>query len=264
MRKKLTFKEKCKTIPWYGWMMGIGMILIQFILIGIGWLISRYAWPEKYWWSPAGWLDQYIPFIPYGFLTIYLSWIIFLPIGAVINGKLDKKRWVNLMIAWISTLAAGCVIYCCFPSFIDRNNIVGVPGGSLYEYAKGKTGLCWWVLTTFMWIEPRTWCPCPSFHCINIIFCYLGVARQRKIKLGWRISQLFITIIICISTFVLKQHYILDFFVAFAMCLIGYMFVFSFDPATKILKKRPNFLIIPKLNWANEKIIPLSKRNKGK
>lgn len=263
MKKKNAFVEKCKLVPWYGWVFGVGIILFQGLFHAFGTLFGMYVGHKYFCWEPKIYLDKFIPLVPYFFVEIYILWFVFVPIGGIVAGRRDKKSWINLMLAWMISVLIGFIIYLLLPSYIDRRNVWGVEGGDLVSLVQGKKGLSWWIMSIMVNFSDESWCAFPSFHCLCIIFCYLGVARQKNIHISWRISQLLIAILVCLSTVFVKQHYIIDFLMSLALCLITYMIVCSFDVGAAILKKCPNFLIVKKWNYTHEKIVPLSKENKG-
>lgn len=264
-KKHKTFGQWCKSIPWYGWFFGLTMILSQAICFILSHLFAEYV-SSKWltWQSIINDIDSKIPLVPYFFVEVYVLWIIFVPIGGVIAGTKQKQEWINFMLSWFGTLIISSFIFAFLPSYLDRTNIPGVPGGDIFVYTEDKTGFSWWILKTFLLRNEKAWCVCPSFQCVNIIFCYLGVARRKDVHLAHRISQLIITILVCMSTVFVKQHFFVDIVIAIIISLTIYFIFNIFNPAKKILKKCPNFLIVKKLNWANEKIIPLSKENKSK
>lgn len=223
-------------------------------------LVRNYI-SKWFFWIPSTELDKYIPLCPHFFAQMYLLWFAFVPLGGIIAGRQKKQDWINFMLSWLLTLLIGFVFFMVLPTKLDRTNLPGVPGGNILEYIKEKNGFSW-ELMKLMAKSPSGWNECPSFHCVSIIFCYLAVAKRKDVNIFHRIGQLFITISICLSTVFTKQHYFIDIVFALVFCLLSYLIIFSFNPAKSILKKHPNFLIIKKLNWTHEEIIPLDKKNK--
>lgn len=251
----------CKSIPWYG--IGLGLLFtlgFQTLMYNIGdpWISHDgffYGYDPQ---IPE--IDSRIPLMPYVFIQFYQMWYVLFPIGAVIasaritKGR-NKQEWINLMISWIIAIFIGGMIFLLCPTYIDRQHVAGVPGGDIFEYCKGKVGWSWDLQRLYVWEnQARLYGSMPSFHCLNIIFCYLSVARRKDKHIAHRVGWLFIAIMICMSTVFVKQHYIIDVFAAIILAVVPFVVVKSFNPAKAILKKWPNFLIIEKINWSHEKI----------
>lgn len=265
----ITFKKvinQFKKAPWYGWLFAILIIGIQAAYFGIGYAFGPLLMSKVYKITP--WIvgiDDNIPLVPYFFAQMYCVYFVAVPLGALLASSKSKKDFINLVIAWNVVLAIGMVICAVCPTYMDRESgVPGIPdGGNLIEYIKDKGGFSYWILKTLVFKARFSWNKMPSFHCLSSIFCYLGIARRKDTHLATRISWLFISLSICVSTFMIKQHYSTDFILAVLICMIGSTLIKVSDPASKILQKHPNFLIVKKLNWKNEKIVPLDTKNKG-
>lgn len=263
MEKALNKKTNWfKSIPWYGIVAGLVFILgFQTFMYCFGDQWTKHVGIFKGFDPQVPEIDGRIPLVPYVFVQFYDLWHVLFPIGAIIaSAKItqrdNKRQWINLMIAWMSAIFVGGMILIFCPTYIDRLNVAGVPEGNIYIYSKDKPGWSWWILRKW-WVHKdklRLYGEMPSFHCLQIIFCYLAVARRKDKHLAHRIGWLFIAIMICLSTVFVKQHYIMDVVTALAIALISFFVVRSFDPGRVILKKCPNFLIVKKLNWSHEKI----------
>ncbi len=257
--------KKCgnwfKSIPWYGIFIGLTLTLgFQTLMYCIAdpWIKHTgifYGFDVQ---IPA--IDGRIPLVPVVFVQFYLAWKIIFPLGAILSseritqGK-NKEDWINLMIAWTCAIFIGGMILIFCQTYIDRHNVAGVPGGDIYEYCKDKFSWSWRLLKTMVHEgDDKLYGGMPSFHCLNIIFCYLAVMRKKDKHLVYRLVWLFIALVTCASTVFCKQHYIVDIFLAVIITLIVFFTVKSFNPGAAILRKCPNFLIIKKLNWSHEKI----------
>lgn len=251
-----------KSIPWYGWFFGALMLGIQGIFHASAWAIASKLTSKWFFVDPQiPSIDNYIPMIPYVFVQLYGLWFPCVVLGGIVAGRQKKKEWLDFMLSWLIAILVGFLIFVFCPSRISKIDCAGVPGGNIHEYLANKKGWSWTLVKT-LHVEDYNWNLFPSFHCLNIIFCYLGVARRKDVNLVHRIGQLMITILICMSTVFVKNHYFIDIIIALALSLVCFVLVKSFSPAKKILEKCPNFLIIKKLNWAHEEIVPLDKENK--
>lgn len=265
---KKSFTKECgnwfKSMPWYGIVFGLALTLgFQTLMYTIG-----YSWiPHD---KPGMWygvdpqitaIDGGIPLCPYVFAQLYIAWKVIFPVGAIlsctrITYSKNKEKWINLMISWFIAILIGGLVLIFYPTYVDRYNVAGVPGGNIFEYMKDKTSWSWDLMKNNVINKDvvREFGCLPSFHCLQIIFCYLSVACRKEKHIGLRIWWLVIAILICLSTLFTKQHYIIDVLAAMLLALLCFVLTNKFNPGAAILKRWPNFLIIKKINWSHEKI----------
>ena len=62
----------------------------------------------------------------------------------------------------------------------------------------------------------------PSIHCLVSWFCYIGIRGQKQIPKWYQRFSLVFAILVCVSTQVTKQHYIVDVFGGIAVAEICY------------------------------------------
>ena len=79
-------------------------------------------------------------------------------------------------------------------------------------------------------------------HVMNAIGTTIGLCRSKKIKNNtWIKSILWIyTVLVTLSTVFVKQHSILDVFVALGVALIVYLIVYVWKPFDKLIYKEDN------------------------
>ena len=63
----------------------------------------------------------------------------------------------------------------------------------------------------------------PSIHCLVSWFCYIGIRHQKKIPVWYQRFSLVFAILVCISTQVTKQHYIIDVFGGIILSEVCYL-----------------------------------------
>lgn len=256
-----TPKKWFKSIPWYGIVLGLLLTLgFQTLMYNIG-----YKWiphiEGTIWYGidpqiPS--IDGKIPLVPYFFVQMYYLWFGLFPLGAIlasarITVKKNKQDWINLMISWVIAIFLGGLVLIFCPAFVDRYNTAGVLGGNIFEFCQGRTGWSWQLQRSLLDINKSREYGClPSFHCLNIIFCYLAIMGKKDRNIGHRIGWLFIAISICLSTLFVKQHYFIDVVTALLLALICFFLTKYINPGKYILKRWPNFLIIRKINWSHE------------
>ncbi|MBQ5365142.1 MAG: phosphatase PAP2 family protein, partial [Spirochaetales bacterium] len=82
----------------------------------------------------------------------------------------------------------------------------------------------------------RGWNLFPSFHCMNSVFVYLGMRKRPEIRKSTQITWLVIAILICASTVLTKQHYIIDVVGGVALPIICHVIVQKLDPGEKLVR----------------------------
>lgn len=254
-----------KRVPWYGYLSGVILFLINLGAYEIGKRII-YVWSESWRVTPAiPGIDTNIPFVPYFFSQMYFLWypiVIFTPM--VLSVIVPKEHYINVVLAQAFGQVIAFFIFICAPSYMDRTNVAGVVTGgfgNLIERVQNGSGFSYWLMKIVMKADGGVdnYNLFPSLHCYMITFCYLGVMNRKETHVAYRSSLLVVAILICLSTIFTKQHYLVDLLIGVLLAIVCYLIFVITNPAKRILKKWPNFLIIKKLNWANEKIIKKGK-----
>ena len=170
-------------------------------------------------------LDKEIPFIPQ-FIYIYNLFYPFIFIAFYYLFKKDENTYYQGIIAGIIGFLLCDMIYLYYPTIMLRppipNNI-----DFLTEFI---------VKITYFFDEPALNC-FPSIHCLfcfQIIFSYL---KTRSINTKHKILGITISLLIIISTILVKQHYILDIISAFLICTIANIIIDLTNLANKFKDK---------------------------
>jgi len=71
----------------------------------------------------------------------------------------------------------------------------------------------------------------PSMHVANVVLMFLGMVQENKKSFWWAFPT---TILICLSTLFVKQHYILDVFWGIILGCFGYYLSYFFFKLRKI------------------------------
>ena len=66
----------------------------------------------------------------------------------------------------------------------------------------------------------------PSIHCLVSWFCYVGIRGQKKVPLWYQRFSCVFAVLVCISTQVTKQHYIIDAFGGISIAELTYWLAF--------------------------------------
>lgn len=154
-------------------------------------------------------IDAKIPFVEpfiYIYLSCYILWIINIPLA----GNVSKNHFYKLCTTSLICVLISGVCFVLFPVTIDRPTVTG-------------TGLT----ASFVRFLYKIDSPVnlfPSLHCISSWLAYVAVRGQDVIPKPYRIFSCVYAISICISTQVLKQHFLADLVVGVALVeLVWYL-----------------------------------------
>lgn len=161
-------------------------------------------------------LDDLIPFCEW-FVIPYVFWFVFLIGMHVYTGLYDVPAFIKLMKFIIVTYSITLMIYYLFPTCQNLRP---------QEFARDN------FLTRFMehyYAFDTHTNVCPSLHVIgSFAAMFAGWHCSRLQTKGWKIAFLVTAILISISTVFLKQHSVIDIFVAIPICLVAYYFCFYY------------------------------------
>lgn len=141
-------------------------------------------------------IDNYIPFIPW-FIYIYVGCYIHWYVTYVLVAHTSKSHFLRFMNAVaISYIICG-IIYLAMPTTIDRPYI-------------GNIGRIAGFLLTTIYSADTPVNLFPSMHCLISWLCWIGMRRQKKIPLWYRVFTFVLGILVCVSTVTVKQHFFID------------------------------------------------------
>ena len=98
----------------------------------------------------------------------------------------------------------------------------------------------------------------PSIHCLVSWFCYIGIRHQKKIPVWYQRFSLVFAILVCISTQVTKQHYIIDVFGGIILSEVCYLIgrkTNLYQGLWKVLRRSTNELVREKICEIQREII---------
>ena len=160
------------------------------------------------------WLDDVIPFCE-AFVIPYVFWYLFV-FGSLLYFlfyNVDSFKKLSTFI--IITQVVAMIIYILFPNRqdlrpaeFDRDNILTQLVGLLYT-VDTNTNVC------------------PSLH-VGFSLALASVwTKEKEASRDWKIFVIIAVILICMSTAFIKQHSVVDAFVALVMCLFAEYFVYG-------------------------------------
>ena len=222
-----------KKIPWWGWVAGVALFLLQVVLYKGGNLLSEVLGTKAHAWCPKiEAIDGHMPIIAI-FVLIYIFSYIFWVLGPVAVSITKRSNFINYLIGFIAAYLVGFIIFIVFPSYMDR------AAEGLMNFSS-QSGIFYKILG---WVYSNdggttAFNLFPSYHCLISIYCYLGVRKQPEISKGFRIYSLIMAILICLSTQFTRQHYILDLISGVGIAIICYVIVGKLNPGEKIMKRK--------------------------
>ena len=225
--------DKLKQIPRYGWIIAVVLFILDTTSYYFGTLFSRLFGTISWQIAPKiPFIDDKIPFIAI-FVIPYLLSYAFWVMGSAIVSLTEKKNYVDYIVSMSIAYFIGFLFFFLMPTYLDR-----VAEGIL-EYAE-RPGFLGFLLRLTYYNDGVQFGfnLFPSFHCMISVFCYLGVRKREEISKGTRIYTLVSTIIICISTVCIKQHYFVDVVGGVLLAIICFTAVKRSNISLKILKTK--------------------------
>ena len=180
-------------------------------------------------------LDKMIPFSEY-FIIPYLLWFLYIPAVFIYFFFKSKEEFYNISKYMFIGMSIALLICTIWPNGqelrLDLNGHDNI-------FAK----IVSWIYTT----DTNT-NVFPSIHVFNSIGAFVAIAKSQIIpKKHWvRYGAFILTVLICMSTVMLKQHSILDVVGGIGLSIVMYILVYGLDMVsarrTKKVKKLPALL----------------------
>lgn len=143
----------------------------------------------------TGSLDRSVPFIE-EFVIIYLICYMFWIVNYILIGRQGKEWCFRFVAADIISRVICAAFFLLLPTTNVRPEIVG-------------EGLCE-DLMRWLYAADAPVNLFPSIHCLVSWFCYAGIRGRENISRGYRIFSCIFAMLVCVSTQVTKQHYLID------------------------------------------------------
>ena len=222
-----------KKIRLKGILLGIALFAIQFGLYFLGTKLSAMLGTNAYafkWKIPA--LDDLFPIVPF-FAVIYLYAYFFWVCAPVAVYATKKRNLINYLCGYFLAILIGFVFFVFVPTYMDRME------EGLMDFA-GRTGIFNRMLAFVYSADGGkiAYNLFPSYHCLVSTYSYLGIRKQEEISKGYKIYSLILAILICLSTLLTKQHYIVDLFSGVGIAIVCYILMNRLDPGGRRERKR--------------------------
>ena len=189
------------------------LLLLYWPIYGLTFLILERGLTLNYHPVEAA-LDAKIPFCEY-FVPAYYFWFVFLIGIHFYTGFFDVPAFKKLMYFIIITYTITSVIYIIYPTkqelrpaeFSGDNIFITIING-LYNFDTNTN-------------------VCPSLHVIGSFAVLFTSWHCKRFKtFWWQLGFISATVLICLSTVFLKQHSVVDIWVALAVCAVAYPFAY--------------------------------------
>lgn len=166
-------------------------------------------------------LDNKLPFIE-SFIYIYASWYLLLIIVPIILYCKDKNKYYQYFTATILAVIISNIIFIIYPTTVIRptiqsNNITNYLINLIYQID-----------------TPAINC-FPSLHCL-ISFLFIYSIKNEKINKILKIAITILSILVILSTVLIKQHIIIDVISGFILSIIVWIIVTKTN-ISKYIKK---------------------------
>lgn len=141
--------------------------------------------------------DRMVPVIP-EFTSIYLICYVFWAFNYILIGRIGKEHMYRFLVGdFLSRIVCG-IIFVLLPTTLVRPEITG-------------SGF-WDQALRLVYSIDQSANLFPSIHCLVSWFCYIGIRKRKEIPLWYRRFSMIFALLVCVSTQVTKQHYIIDVF----------------------------------------------------
>ncbi len=161
-------------------------------------------------------IDDIIPFNEY-FIIPYLLWFIYISVFFFYFLLNDLNTFNKFNICLVIGLTISLIIYTIFPNGTDLRPIIN----------PNKNFATTIIYNLYKYDTPTN--IFPSIHVYNSLITHLAIIKSKPLSKNKFICNLslIITLLICLSTVMLKQHSILDMVASFALFKIISKFVYK-------------------------------------
>ncbi|UTY40026.1 hypothetical protein NMU03_04265 [Allocoprobacillus halotolerans] len=156
------------------------------------------------------WIDQYIPFNEY-FVIPYLLWFVFMVLGFAYFVFIDQSGVKRTYFYLFLGMSLSLLIYAVIPT--GQNLRVQLYDENIFQ-----------CLVSFIYSIDSSTNVCPSIHVYNsVMMCVSLLKSQRVQQTSWLcVALVILTLLICMSTVMIKQHAFIDIIWALILAVIIY------------------------------------------
>ena len=179
------------------------LLLLLLLLIYVFNLLEQVVVP-RYWISCT--LDDYIPFVSV-FVIPYCIWYFYVAVGLIFLCLKDKRVFIPTIFLLCTGMGIALLLYFLFPH-----------GQPLRPSITGDDPFSLFIKHVIYVNDTNTNC-CPSIHVLDQLAVHIGLCRSKyfKNRRWFKATSLVVTVLVCASTVLIKQHSILDVMLALVL-----------------------------------------------
>lgn len=140
-------------------------------------------------------LDRMIPLIP-AFSIIYLGCYLFWVVNYIMIVRVSKSHCYRFALADLMSRVICGFFFLVVPTTNVRPHLQST---DIFAF-----------LLKMVYVTDAPTRLFPSIHCLVSWFCYIGIRSQKTIPKWYQTVSLIFAILVCVSTQVTKQHYVID------------------------------------------------------
>lgn len=151
-------------------------------------------------------LDEHIPLVPFFvlfYVLAYVQWVV----GFCLIARESRAVCYRVIAGEILAKLCCLILFLLIPTAIDRPEITG--------------GGVWNALLRLIYRLDRPVTLFPSIHCLESWFCFRGALYLKKTPRWYPWPTLVMTLLVCASTVLVKQHLVLDIPAALLVAELG-------------------------------------------
>lgn len=156
------------------------------------------------------WIDQYIPFNEY-FVIPYILWFVFMVLGFAYFVFIDQVGIKRTYFYLFLGMSLSLLIYALIPT--GQNLRVQLYNENIFQ-----------CLVSFIYFVDSSTNVCPSIHVYNSVMMCVSLLKSQRIKqYSWLcVAIVALTVLICLSTVMIKQHAFMDIVWALILAMVIY------------------------------------------
>ena len=156
------------------------------------------------------WIDQYIPFNEY-FVIPYILWFVFMVLGFAYFVFIDQVGIKRTYFYLFLGMSLSLLIYALIPT--GQNLRVQLYNENIFQ-----------CLVSFIYFVDSSTNVCPSIHVYNSVMMCVSLLKSQRIKqYSWLcVAIVVLTVLICLSTVMIKQHAFMDIVWALVLAIVIY------------------------------------------
>lgn len=156
------------------------------------------------------WIDQYIPFNEY-FVIPYILWFVFMVLGFAYFVFIDQVGIKRTYFYLFLGMSLSLLIYALIPT--GQNLRVQLYNENIFQ-----------CLVSFIYSVDSSTNVCPSIHVYNSVMMCVSLLKSQRIKqYSWLcVAIVVLTVLICLSTVMIKQHAFMDIVWALILAMVIY------------------------------------------